>query len=105
MQFTSNVSVLQKILHVVEQTTYIGDKQLTLKTWLSRDLALGGFGRLKLAMYLEETFNVEISDETLERFVTVEDVVKFIGTRLLRNVESSWMTQAAQGLRRVSVKH
>jgi len=105
VQFTSNVSVLQKILHVVEQTTYIGDKQLTLKTWLSRDLALGGFGRLKLAMYLEETFDVEISDETLERFVTVEDVVKFIGTRLLRNVESSWITQAAQGLERVSVKH
>ncbi len=105
MQFTSNVSVLQKILHVVEQTTYIGDKQLTLKAWLSRDLALGGFGRLKLAMYLEETFDVEISYETLERFVTVEDVVKFIGTRLLRNVESSWMTQAAQGLERVSVKH
>jgi len=105
VQFASNVSVLQKVLHVVEQTTYVGDKQLTLKTRLSRDLALGGFGRLKLAMYLEEAFDVEISDEALERFVTVEDVVKFIGTRLLRNVESSWLTQAAQGLERVSVEH
>ncbi len=105
MQFASNVAVLQKVLHVVKQITYIGDKQPTLKTRLSRDLALGGFSRLKLAMYLEEAFDVEISDEALEQFVTVEDVVKFIGTRLLRNVESSWLTQAAQGLERVSVKH
>ena len=98
MQFASNFSVLQKVLHVVEQTTYIGDKQLTLKTLLVRDLALGEFGRLKLSMYLEEAFDVEISDEALERFVTVEDIAKFIDTCLLRNVGPTWLTHAAQGL-------
>ena len=39
---------------------------------------LAGSADLKLALYLEETFDVELPDEAVERFETVGDIVRYM---------------------------
>jgi len=56
---------------------------------------LGGFGRLKLAIYLEQVFRVELPDEASERFVLVADIVDYFSSRYFRDVEFPVLAEAA----------
>ena len=96
MQIALDRSVLNGVILAVERTTYVGDREVALETRLACDLGLGGFGRLKLAIYLEEIFDLEFLDEALERFVTVADVVKHISGRYFRDAAPLWLTAVAQ---------
>lgn len=95
MQTALDRSVLNGVILAVERTTYVGDREVSLETRLACDLALGGFGRLKLAIYLEEIFDIEFSDEALGRFVTVADIMKHISRRYFRDVEPLWLAEVA----------
>jgi acyl carrier protein len=76
---TSTNDVFDKVLQAVEQTVYIDGHTLTPATRITKDLKIGRFGRLKLALYLEETFDVELPDEAVERFETVGDIAQYVG--------------------------
>lgn len=95
MQVALDSFVLARVKLAIEQTTYIGDRVVTPETRLTSDLALGKFARLKLTMYLEEEFDIELSDEASERFATVADVAKYIGGHYFRDVELSCLADAA----------
>ncbi len=73
----SNV-VLEKVVLAVEQTVYIQDNILTIASRLVDDLKLGKFARIRLAISLEETFDLEIPDEVVKRFTTVGDIVQYM---------------------------
>ena len=47
------------------------------------DIGADSLDMVDLAMSLEDDFNVEVTDETLETFVSVADVVKFLETELV----------------------
>jgi acyl carrier protein len=51
---------------------------LTPATRLAGDLELGRFGRMKVAIYLEESFDVELPDEAVDRFDTVGDTARYM---------------------------
>src|SRR5271166_1996472 len=70
--------MFEKVVLAVKQTVYIGGKSLTPTSRLVDDLRLGRFARLKLALYLEETFEVEIPDEAVAHFDTVGDIVRYM---------------------------
>ena len=70
--------VLDGVTLAIEQATFLGDLVITTKTRLVDDLRLGWFGVLKLAYFLEKNFDIELSDEALNRFVTVGDIVKHL---------------------------
>ena len=53
---------------------------------------LGRFARLKLALYLEETFEVEISDEAVADFDTVDDIVRYMSRWSLASLDLSEYT-------------
>ncbi|MDQ2804808.1 MAG: hypothetical protein M3Y41_19830 [Pseudomonadota bacterium] len=57
---------------------------------------LGGFGRLKLAIHLEEIFGVELPDEVGERFVTIGDIVNCFSRPYLGRVEIPTLAVASQ---------
>ena len=95
MQIALNNSVLDRVILAIGQTTHLGDQKVTLETRLTCDLALGGFGRLKLAIYLEEVFDVELSDDILERAVTVADIVKYISEHYFEDIEPFRLADAA----------
>ena len=80
-------AVFDKVILAVEQTIYTEGASLSATSRLADDLRLGRFGRIKLALYLEETFDGEISDEAVEQFDTVGDIVRYMRRRSLHHVE------------------
>lgn len=78
MRSNARNAVFEKVVLAVEQTVYVESSNLTPTSRLVDDLRLGRFGRIKLALYLEETFDVEITDEAVERFTTVGDIVRYM---------------------------
>jgi acyl carrier protein len=71
-------TVFDKVVLAVQQTVYVDGHGLTPATRIAGDLGVGRFGRIKLALYLEETFDVEIPDEVVGRFDTVGDIVRYL---------------------------
>ena len=74
----SSDAVFDKVIIAVEQTLYVEGRSLSAETRLVDDLRLGKFGRIRLAIYLEETFDVEISDDAVECFDTVGDIARYM---------------------------
>ena len=95
MQIALNGFILDRVILAVEQTTYARNQKITSETRLTCDLALGCFDRLKLAIYLEEAFDVELSDDVLERVVTVADIIKYISGHYFQDVDSLQLAKAA----------
>lgn len=79
--------VFEKVVLAVEQTVYTGDEGITPTSRLVDDLALGSFARLKLALYLEETFEVEIPDDAVAHFDTVGDIVRYMSRWSLERLD------------------
>ena len=78
MQHSPDNAVFEKVVMAVEQTTYITGTSLSSASRLVDDLRLGRFGRIRLALYLEEAFDVEIPDEAVDCFDTVGDIVRYV---------------------------
>jgi acyl carrier protein len=81
--------VFKKVVMAVEQTVHLGGEHVTPTSRLVDDLRLGRFARLKLALYLEETFEVEISDEAVADFDTVGDIVRYMSRWSLASLDFS----------------
>lgn len=56
----------------------LNEDLITLDSRLLDDLGMDELDRVDIAMDIEDEFEVEVDDEALEKFVTVEDVVNFI---------------------------
>lgn len=95
MQAALNSSIFDRVILAIKQTIYTGDKKVTSETRLTCDLALGSFDKLKLAIYLEEAFDVELSDDVLERAVTISDIIKYISGHYFQDVDSFQIAEAA----------
>jgi len=95
MQSASTSSVVGKVLLAVEQTVHAKMPGLSTSTRLADDLTLGSLGRLRLAMCLEQIFDVELRDDVVERFGDVGDVVGYFSDRYFRDVEFSELAAAA----------
>ena len=78
MRSTPGDKVFEKVALAVRQSVYIDQHGLTPKTRIASDLGVGRFGRIKLALYLEETFDIEIPDDVVGRFDTVGDIVRYL---------------------------
>ena len=88
MELALNSSVLDMVVLAVEQTTYNEEFGITSATRLADDLHLGRFGRAKLALSLEEVFEIELPDQALKRFSTIGDIVEYLNRYYLPDVES-----------------
>ncbi len=95
VQVALNDAILNRVILAIKQTTYTGDQKVTSETRLICDLALGRFDRLKLAMYLEEVFDVELSDDVLEQVATVADIIKYISGHYFQNTNFLQLAEAA----------
>ncbi|MBV8397253.1 MAG: acyl carrier protein [Acetobacteraceae bacterium] len=87
--------VFDRVRLAIEQTTYLGDLVLTWTTRLIDDLELGKFGMLKLALYLEEVFDIELSDELVSRFATIGDIVTHLSRHYFRDADVYSLAEAA----------
>jgi len=87
MQSAINSSVFDKVALAVEKTVHAKTPGFSHSTRLDDDLALSRFGRLKLAMSLEEVFDVELGDDVIEQFANVGDIVSHFSYRYFEDIE------------------
>jgi acyl carrier protein len=78
-------AVFDKVAMAVEQTVDVEASSLSPAHRLADDLRLGKFGRIRLALYLEETFDVELDDDDVARFRTVGDIVRHMNRWTVEN--------------------
>ncbi|MCI8597639.1 MAG: acyl carrier protein [Lachnospiraceae bacterium] len=57
---------------------YTEVKEITKKSQLRADLELSSFDLVSIITEFEETFDIDISDRDLSKFVCVEDILEYL---------------------------
>lgn len=70
--------VLDQIKEILKDTMDIDESKITLDTKLKEDLELDSLDSVELIMSAEEEFGIEIPDEDVMNFKTVNDIVNYI---------------------------
>ena len=70
--------VLDQIKEILKDTMDIDESKITLDAKLKEDLELDSLDSVELIMSAEEGFGIEIPDEDVMNFKTVNDIVNYI---------------------------
>ena len=70
--------VLDQIKEILKDTMDIDESKITLDAKLKKDLELDSLDSVELIMSAEEEFGIEIPDEDVMNFKTVNDIVNYI---------------------------
>ena len=70
--------VLDQIKEILKDTMDIDESKITLDAKLKEDLELDSLDSVELIMSAEEEFGIEIPDEDVMNFKTVNDLVNYI---------------------------
>ena len=70
--------VLDQIKEILKDTMEIDESKITLDAKLKEDLELDSLDSVELIMSAEEEFGIEIPDEDVMNFKTVNDIVNYI---------------------------
>ncbi len=70
--------VLDQIKEILKDTMDIDESKITLDAKLKEDLELDSLDSVELIMSAEEEFGIEIPDEEVMNFKTVNDIVNYI---------------------------
>lgn len=70
--------VLDQIKEILKDTMDIDESKITLDAKLKDDLELDSLDSVELIMSAEEEFGIEIPDEDVMNFKTVNDIVNYI---------------------------
>lgn len=70
--------VLDQIKEILKDTMDIDELKITLDAKLKEDLELDSLDSVELIMSAEEEFGIEIPDEDVMNFKTVNDIVNYI---------------------------
>ncbi|WP_341833607.1 Acyl carrier protein [Candidatus Phytoplasma asteris] len=70
--------VFEKIKDLIATQLSLDTSTITLDTRFKEDLGLDSLDALELVMEAEKTFQINISDATLQNFKTVQDIVFYI---------------------------
>ena len=70
--------VLDQIKEILKDTMDIDESKITLDAKLKEDLELDSLDKVELIMSAEEEFRIEIPDEDVMNFKTVNDIVNYI---------------------------
>lgn len=70
--------MFEKVREMISECFEIDEDEITLSANFSLDLGFDEIDMADLVMDVEDTFNMELPDEDLEKIKTVGDLVKFI---------------------------
>ncbi len=89
MQSAFDSSVFDRVALAIKRTVHAETPGLSRSTRLADDLALSRLGRMRLAMSLEDIFDIELEDDVVERFVELGDIVSYFSDRYFEDIEPS----------------
>lgn len=67
----------EKIRAIICNLLEVDEAEVTLDTHLE-DLGVDSLDMIDMAMDIEDEFEIEVTDEVLEKFETVRDIVNFV---------------------------
>jgi acyl carrier protein len=74
-------ATFETVKKIVQEQLDVEEDKITPDANFIEDLGADSLDTVELVMALEEEFGVEIPDEDAENIKTVEDVVKYIGSK------------------------
>ncbi|HDN84135.1 acyl carrier protein [Candidatus Aerophobetes bacterium] len=74
--------ILKKVKEITSEQLGVDESQITPEAKFIDDLGADSLDTVELVMALEETFDLEISDEEAEKLTTVQKVVDYIEEHL-----------------------
>lgn len=95
MQSAFDSFVFDRVVLALGKTVRVEPSGLSRSTRLEDDLSLGTFARLRLAVCLEDLFDLELQNDTVERFHTLGDIVSYFSFRYFRDVEAAPLSATA----------
>lgn len=72
--------ILEKLKDIIHNIMGIDVSSVNCDSRLKEDLQADSLDKISMLMELEETYNVEMDEESALKFVTVGDVVKYLET-------------------------
>ena len=72
--------MFDKVKQLLVDELQIDPDSITLDAELSKDLNINSIGLADLIMMCEEKFDIEVTEDDANRFVTVGDVVAYLET-------------------------
>ena len=72
--------MFEKVKELLVEELQINPDDITMDAELSKDLNINSIELADLVMLCEEKFNIEISEDNANDFVTVGDVVNYLET-------------------------
>nr|WP_249175853.1 acyl carrier protein ['Parthenium hysterophorus' phyllody phytoplasma] len=79
--------VFNKIQKIISEQLSLSEDLIQLDTKLKEDLGMDSIDAVNLAIQLEKIFNIKISDEQLQQFKSVKDIVVYIESHDSGNTE------------------
>ena len=70
--------MFDKVKQILMEELQLDESEITLDAELSKDLGINSIELADLVMMCEEKFDIEISEDDANEFITVGDVVKYL---------------------------
>lgn len=78
----ANVSISDQILTSLAKRLKLDVSRIKPQQSLRQDLGLDSADSIELIFALEETFNIDVSDQDFRKLTTVSDVIQYVQGRL-----------------------
>ena len=70
--------MFEKIRDIVADKVGVGPEEITMESSFADDLEADSITLFELVMALEDEFDIEINDESIEQITTVGDIVNYL---------------------------
>lgn len=71
--------MFEKLKEIIAEKLNVNEDDITLESSFADDLEADSIALFELVMAIEDAFDVEIDDDSIEQIVTVGDVVNYLG--------------------------
>ena len=74
--------MFEKLKDILVEELSIDADQITMEAELTNDLGINSLDLADLVLLCEDEFGIEFGESDLHKFITVDDVVKFIESKI-----------------------
>ena len=74
----------RRIIKIICELLHLSEDAISYETLLTDDLGADSVDLAELAIMLEEEFGIDIPDSVIDGFLTVGDIINYIGSRIMR---------------------
>ena len=76
--------IFEQVKQIIAETMSISEDEITMDSSLIDDLGADSIDAVELSMSIEETFDLDLSDDDVLKFKKVSDIVDFLEDKIGR---------------------